>query len=501
MTWTVSLLLGVTLGATVVALLARRMQNAALDVQATAFGSVRVLLEQRLTTAELGQRIAEARATELSARLESMSASLLAEAERRAVAETVAQSLDALKGELEGKRVAVVELRASVATLSTELANARANAAEQLACLEQAQGTLIQTFQALSAEALRSNNEAFVALAEATLSKHQESARGDLDKRQQAIELAMKPVKETLEKFDSKVQDLEKSRVGAYEGLNQQVRTLVETQAQLRSETASLVKALRQPVARGRWGEIQLRRVVELAGMIPHCDFVEQETAETEQGRLRPDLIVRLPAGKRIVVDSKVPLAAYLDAVEATDDKARELHLANHARQLRTHIASLGRKSYWEHFDSPEFVVLFIPGESLFSAALEQDPTLIEYGVELGVIAATPTTLIALLRAVAFGWRQDAMAENARQISTLGAELHKRLADMGEHWGDVGKNLRRAVESYNKAVGSLEARVLVSARKFNDLGAVPMEAEIDVPAQVEVLVREPRAPELLAQVG
>ena len=372
------------------------------------------------------------------------------------------------------------------ATLEAE----RRAASEKLTLLEESRGKLADSFAALSAEALARNNQAFLDLAGATLAQTQEAAKGDLALRQQAIAEIVAPVRESLEKVDLKIQELEKSRVGAYATLSEQVRGMVETQSQLRSETGRLVTALRSPSARGRWGEIQLRRVVEMAGMVEHCDFQSQATLFGDEGRLRPDLLVHLPAGKTVVVDAKTPLDGYLQAIEASDEATRKLRLADHARQVRAHMTSLGRKSYWEQFDhAPEFAVLFLPGECFFSAALESDPELIEAGVEQNIILATPTTLIALLRAVAYGWRQENLARNAAEISALGKELFKRLSDMTAHWNRVGAGLERAVEAYNSAVGSFESRVMVSARRFADLKTAPLGVEIPLLEPVEKIVR------------
>ena len=372
------------------------------------------------------------------------------------------------------------------ATLEAE----RRAATEKVALIEDSRRKLADSFAALSAEALARNNQAFLELAGATLAKTQETARGDLELRQQAIAEIVAPVRESLDKVDRKIQELEKARAGAYAGLTEQVRGLLETQSQLRNETGRLVTALRSPSARGRWGEIQLRRVVEMAGMLEHCDFHSQATLFGDDGRLRPDLLVQLPAGKTIVVDAKTPLDGYLQAIEATDEATRKLRLADHARQVRAHMVSLGRKSYWDQFDhAPEFAVLFLPGECFFSAALESDPSLIEFGVEQNIILATPTTLIALLRAVAYGWRQEKLAQNAAEISALGKDLFKRLSDMGTHFSRVGSGLERAVEAYNSAIGSLESRVMVSARRFADLKTAPLGVELPLLEPVEKTVR------------
>jgi DNA recombination protein RmuC len=348
-------------------------------------------------------------------------------------------------------------------------------AAEKQALLERAEAKLSDTFKALSADALRVSSEQFLQLAKSSLATQTEEAKGEIEQRKAAIENLVKPVAESLGKFESRIGDIEKAREGAYAELKEQVRALGEGQLGLQRETASLVKALRQPTGRGQWGEMQLRRVVELAGMQEHCDFETQHTATTDEGkRLRPDLVVRLPGGKSIVVDSKTPMDGYLDALEATEEIQREEALQRHARQVRTHIQQLSSKNYTAQFaHAPEFTVLFLPSESFFSAALQSDPGLIERGVDQGVILATPTTLIALLRAVAYGWRQEAIAENAREISQLGRMLHERLGKLAEHFGKLGRSLGNAVENYNSAVGSFETRVLTTARKFEELKASP----------------------------
>ena len=379
---------------------------------------------------------------------------------------------------------------AETAALRVELEHEQGRTAEKVALLEKTERDLTARFDALAADALRKNNESFLELASAKLGQ-----------KEQAVEHLVMPLRESLQKVDGKLQELEVARKGAYSSLAEQVRQLTETQKELRSETGNLVSALRdRPNVRGRWGEIQLRRVVEMAGMLEHCDFETQHHVATDDGSIRPDLVVKMPGGGSVVVDAKVAGQAYIESLECKDDESRTLKLRDHARQVRDHVTKLGAKNYWSQFDpSPDFVVLFLPGETFLSAALEQDPGLIEESANNRVLIATPTTLIGLLRIVALGWRQETIAESAKEVSELGRELYKRLATLTEHFAKIGDRLQSTVRAYNDSVGSFERSVLPGARKLKDHG-ITSTSDLAELRDIELAVRTVKTPELPAGV-
>jgi len=393
---------------------------------------------------------------------------------------------------------ALAGVQGQLVMAQAELQAERAAAAQREAAWAEAQEQLKGAFAALSAQALQQNNAQFLELANARLKETQQAAQGDLEQRKQAIEQLLAPLREQLGKYEEGLRLLELSRQDAYSRLVTQVQALSDSEQRLQVATSNLVTALRAPSTRGRWGELQLRRVVEVAGMLEHCDFEEQVQVSTDEGRLRPDMVVHLPGSRLVIVDAKVPLQAFLDANEATDEAAKRSDLADHARQLRAHVDMLAGKAYWQQFDqSPEFVVAFVPGEPLLAAAFEHDPSLLEHALSKRVLLASPVTLIALLRTVAAGWQEEALAKNAEEVREIGRELYRRLSTFGEHLAHMGKGLSSAVDAYNKAVGSLERNVLPQARRFQELGVVgdagKYMPELD---SVNSLPRDLQAPEL-----
>ena len=373
-----------------------------------------------------------------------------------------------------GVLVTWLVLRARVRRLATEVKHQAALQHEREIAFEAARAQLTTAFADLANQSLRSNSETFLRLAEQNLGTQQERARRDLTEREKAIEELVKPIREALKASQEQINQLEKARSEAYGGIRSQLESMRLSQQTLAQETQNLVKALRRPEVRGRWGEITLRRLVELAGMVEHCDFREQVHSSGDDQVIRPDMIVRMPDDRELVVDVKTPLDAYLEAVEAQDDTQRKVSLQRHARKLREHIRTLASKGYWSQFQkSPEFVILFIPGDQFLSAALNEDPELIEYALSQQIILATPTSFVALLKAVAYGWRQLALAENAEEIRRLAEDLYGRLSTFVAHLNKVGRQLASSVDNYNRAVGSLERSVLPGARKFTELGIRP----------------------------
>ena len=378
----------------------------------------------------------------------------------------------------------------------SELEAARKLAEINLASAQAAPGKVGENFQALAAEALRSNQQSFLESARSTLETVRVEMTGDLTQRQTAVETVVRPLAESIAKLETQIHELESARQRAFGGIEQQLQTMAQRELDLQKETASLVTALRAPQVRGRWGEITLRRVAELAGMVERCDFVEQTTQETESGRIRPDMTVRLPDDRTIVVDAKVPLTAYLDAVAASTDADRKNSLMRHSQQVAKHVDQLSNKAYWAQFQpAPEFVILFLPGDHFFSAALEYKPSLVEDAARLKILVATPSTLIAILKGVAYGWRQERMAANAEQIRQLAAELFDRFVTLQSHFGEIGRSLGKSVESFNRCVGSLETRVYPSLRRIRELGATAAEE----PPPPEAIDAVPRTPDLFEQ--
>jgi DNA recombination protein RmuC len=404
---------------------------------------------------------------------------------------------DEVRKQLELERTAALLLREELSQTQqarvlaeTRMEESSRQLLEQRALLNQTRAELVGTFQALSGEALKQNNEAFLKLAAVTFETLHVKADGHLVQRQQAIDALVRPLHDTLQRYDEQLRLLEQSRQSAYGGLDQHLKALAESQQRLQQETGNLVKALRAPTVRGQWGELTLKRVAELAGMVQHCDFIEQPSVTGEEARFRPDMVVRLPGSRQIIVDAKTVLSAYLDAHEAQNDVQQAEALRRHAAQVKSRMDELSLKAYWTQFDhSPEFVVLFLPGEQYLGAALDQNPRLIEEGFANGIVLATPTTLVALLRAVAYGWRQERMTAHAEEVGRLGKELYERMAVLAEHMNDVGQALGKSVLAYNRAVGSLETRILPAARRFKELG-VSSDREVLSLEPTEVIPRK-----------
>ena len=395
-----------------------------------------------------------------------------------------------LREQLQHANKESVELKTK---LEAELKNHEAHVED----LRKMDDELERKFTVLASDALGKNSENFLKLVSERFGKHRETADEELEKRKKEIETLVKPIGESLSKFEHRVGEIEKAREGAYGAITEQVKSLAEGQTNLRSETGRLVQALRQPKTRGRWGEYQLRNVLEMAGMTEHVDFVEEKTIEGEDGRLRPDVIVRLPGGKSVIVDAKTSLEAYLSAVETDDEDTREQLMADHARQVRDRVRTLASRDYWNALpETPDFVVMFIPGEAFFAAAIERDPGLFETAVRRRVLICTPTTFVALVKAIAYGWQQEKLAESALEIAERGRDLYDRIKVFGGHMGDLGRSLRQAVDRYNQGIGSLEGRLLPAARRFETLGVVSAGSSIPALEPVELEAREVQAEEL-----
>lgn len=452
--------------------------------------------QERLQAVQIEREKAEKLLQEREQEMRLYQDQLREEGQRRAGLEAAAERAKMLEVKTATQQEEILNLQKERSDLKARMEEERKASEEKMRLLEEAREKLGDAFKALSAEALKNSNQQFLELAKSNFEKLTTGSKQDLDARSKAIEEMVKPVNENLFKMRNHLAELDKNREGAYKGLMEQVKNLTESQYRLNKETQQLSQALKTPRVRGSWGEMQLKRVVEIAGMRDYCgDFSEQVSANTESGRLRPDMIVHLPDKKAILIDAKAPMESYLNALDMEDEQEKNRLLKDHARQVRDHITQLSSKSYWSEFASQgslEFVVLFLPGEHFFSLALEYDPSLIEYGVEKKVIPASPTTLIALLRAVAYGWRQADIAENAREISELGKELYERVVTFSGNMSKVGSSLENALTHYNKAVGSLESRLLVSLRRFKEKG-ISVKGEIDVLKPIDIQPRQLQA--------
>ena len=383
------------------------------------------------------------------------------------------------------------------AALAAALEAERRASADKIALLQNAEVKLREAFSSLSSQALEANSESFLRLARTSLGEFQKTATMDLEGRHKAIDSLIQPLRESLNKVDAKLVDVDRGRASSQAQLAEQLRSLTQAQQVLHSETSKLSRALRSSNIRGQWGEIQLRRVLECAGLTEGMHFDLKESVRTEEGRLTPDAVIKLPGGKNVVVDAKVALSAYLDAMDCEDDPTRDAKLREHARQVKDHVNQLGNKSYWTHFQpAPDIVVMFVPGEALLSTALQHDEGLLEFSMNKGVMLASPLTLIALLKAIAYGWQQDTIAKNALEISDLGRNLYDRIAKLADHFENVGRSLAKAVQSYNGAVGTLETRVLVTARKLKDKGVTASEEFREVET-IDITPRLLGAPELV----
>lgn len=487
------LLLGLIFGAVAAWTLSRGVKGPNLAASEAELADLKARLEEREKTSQDLRKDLESEKQVVAQLRQDLSEVVVA----RVTAEERANDIPKLEAVIAEKETQAEALRSEIAQLQARHASLMTRLDET----EKAQSRFADTFKGVAADALAHNNQNFLQLAKAVLEKAQEAAKAELTSRQDVIAETLKPLKESLDQVNSKMGEIEKERAAQQSSLAEQVRLLTTAQSRIEGETSKLVNALRAPSVRGRWGEVQLRRVVEMAGMVEYCDFEEQVSVDTPEGRLRPDMIIRLPNQREIVVDAKVSLAGYLDSLDMADDGAREEKLADHARQVRQHVQRLSGKGYWDQFEkAPDFVVAFLPGETFFSAALKKDPELLEYGVDNKVILATPTTLIALLKAVAYGWRQETMARNAQEINQLGQDLYDRLAVFVGHFDNIRAGLERSIGSYNKAAGSLESRVLVSARKFKELSASSSE-EIPAIEPVDITPRRLDAPELALAAG